>query len=103
MWWRWTGNERCCGLFCESLENQGKAGLSIVPVTHRETNRRYFRMEFWAVPKAESENGLLFLNKPDLLIVLGTQEAIRFCPFCGKNLVWFYRLNFESLPGFVIE
>lgn len=103
MWWRWSGDERCCGLFQDGLENQGQAGLSIVPVIYRETNRRSFRMEFWAVPKAESENGSLVLNNQDRPIVLGTQQTIQFCPFCGKNLIWFYRLNFDSLPGLLIE
>lgn len=103
MWWRWSGDERCCSLFRDGLENQGSAGLSIVPVAHRESNQRYFRIEFWAVPKAKVENDSLSFNNPDCPIILGTQQAIRFCPFCGKNLVWFYRLNFESLPGLVFE
>jgi hypothetical protein len=99
MWWRMNREEVCCGLFRESLANQGQAGLSIVPVMNREISSRYFQIEFWALPKAECVPGSPSVIHSDRPIVLGTSQAIRFCPFCGKNLLWFYRHTFEGLPG----
>jgi hypothetical protein len=99
MWWRMNRDEMCCSRFRESLANQGQVGFSIVPVMNREISSRHFRIEFWAVPKAEFVPGSPSGIDTDRPIVISTSLGIRFCPFCGRNLLWFYRLTFESLPG----
>jgi hypothetical protein len=99
MWWKWDYGKRCCPLFAEGLESQGQAGLSFVPVIDRGSKRRYFRMEFWSLSRGEIEAGCHIVTVPARRIILNTRQNVRFCPFCGRNLVWFYRLTFDSLPG----
>lgn len=110
MWW-WRRRNKChdrricCSQFLSCLENQGQAGLSIVPVTNseHEISRRRFRIELWMIPKAELGTATFPFIPEDRRKVLSTDCAVRYCPFCGRNLLWHYRFIFDSLPGLTIE
>lgn len=88
----------CCSFFGGLLECQGQAGLSIVPVRIPRIGDG-FRLEFHARDQVETEP----LPLPDgVRLVIGVQQFIKYCPFCGTKLARFYRKSFES-PPFVID
>lgn len=100
----WTNNPTayCCDLFKSSIDASGMAGISIAPVLVKASGRRYFRVEFNAVAKAEC---FAFDKLPctEVKLVLSTSQAIRYCPFCGVKLEWHYRISFSSLDNIVYE
>lgn len=76
----------CCKLFEEKLQSRGHGGLAIIPRRSQQIGL-YFVIEFRAV--AEEQNAVP-LNTGDVKIYLRSEQAIRFCPWCGKNLKQFY-------------
>lgn len=84
----------CCDLFHNLLSIEGNEGLWIVPV-HNPKFGNFFFLEFCAIPR--SRIGIVELSK-DEKVILSTRQAIKFCPFCGKNLADFYKRSFLQLP-----
>lgn len=90
--------EFCCPLFGEQLSAGGKRGMTIVPCRSLQHGDCFF-LEFRGIAKEDEK----VFNSEMVKVMIWTQQAIRFCPWCGANLTKFYRGKFDSLPFVIYE
>ncbi len=92
-------NERirwCCRALRDSVSEAGHRGLAIF--LNDVADPAYFVIQFRALepgsPDPESES----------FLTLSLETGIRFCPWCGKDLLRFYRKHLKALsrPEFVV-
>jgi hypothetical protein len=84
----------CCSLLKDAVHSKGRAGLAILPGRDPRFGL-VFVLEFRAV--SEQDDGQP-LNSGDVKVYRRLQQAIRFCPWCGKNLSEFYKSQEDALP-----
>ena len=86
----------CCRTLRDSVSESGRRGLAIF--LNDVGDPAFFVIQFRAIepgaPDPESESPL----------TLGVETGIRFCPWCGTNLLRFYRKHLKALarPEFVM-
>ena len=83
----------CCTLFKEAIKSKGRGGLAIIP-TRSHLFGLYFSLEFRAV---DEENINAQMDTGVAKFYLCVRQAIKFCPWCGKNLTTFYSKQQEGL------
>lgn len=88
----------CCALFRAAMTTPGRRGTSIIPHRHPRFGDAFY-LEFRAID--EPFEGT-FKGPPDIPIVVTTEQAIKYCPWCGTKLEKFYRKSFDQLP-FILE
>ncbi|MEX2091564.1 MAG: hypothetical protein WD971_02750 [Pirellulales bacterium] len=87
----------CCSIFRDKISIDECRGMTIVPHRHARFGP-YFVLIFRAV--ASQDEGQL-LNIGRLSLTLKVDQAIRYCPWCGKKLDDHYREYFDKLPAVV--
>ena len=83
----------CCKLFEKAIKSKGHGGLAIIP-TKSHLFGLYFILEFRAVDEGNENTEM---DTGNVKFYLSVQQAIKFCPWCGKNLTTFYSKQQEGL------
>ncbi len=88
---------------CIGLENltkkRDKRGLSVFSVEYE--NSPVFFVSFHAVDKENFQeySEVLSKHKTNFPVSIDTQNAIRCCPYCGKNLALFYNKSWREFES----
>jgi hypothetical protein len=87
----------CCEAFNTKVTNAGRRGLAFLV----SENSRGF---FWVMQsRGVDHNDEVRLNKPNVDVNVAAEIAMKFCPFCGTELVifnndWMHDLNCKHKP-----
>jgi hypothetical protein len=83
----------CCTVFKWALESKGQRGIAVVARRMPKLGL-FFELEFRAV--AHEDEGRL-ASTGTVKLMLSVRQAIKFCPWCGTQLLSFYGNKLESL------
>lgn len=78
--------EYCCGRFQDLVSDGSHRGMAIVPQRHEKFGYN-FVLRFRALD-SEFDNELVEVG--DVPVTRTVEQAIIFCPWCGKHLLEFY-------------
>lgn len=88
-----TNKKWCCHIFEEHI-NTTKSGFKILVVKNDKVF--LFALHYFAVDEKHKNSLAARIGSFETHVVLSTTNFIKYCPWCGKNLIKFYRFhNFE--------
>jgi len=90
----------CCEAFKHAFNKKQGRGFSVFSAEDYSNNPIFYL--YYKVISSDSEQKVVeFLSKekPDVSLSLASETVIIYCPWCGKNLLRFYKKTWKEILG----